>query len=245
MRKRMLMLGVVLMVAGLWTSAALALTPMGPPMASLKQGQSSLGFDFSYSETDVEVSGLGISETLDDVESFTYLANLSYGIADNWEAFIRLGLAEAEFEEFKGSSEFAYGFGTKVTLGKQDALTWGGLFQMTWAKSDDSLTGHLPGYGIVTADLEIDFYEIQIAVGPTYELNDTTSIYGGPFLHFIDGDLDVSVLGVTGSLDVEQESEFGGFVGTQFDLAENTSCCVEYQLTNDAWAICTGIVWRF
>ena len=245
MKKKMLLLSVVLVVVCLWSSAAMALTPMGPPMAGLKQGQYSVGFDFSSSEMDVEVSGLGISETLDDVESFAYLANLSYGITDDWEAFIRLGLTDVEFEEFDGSSEFAYGFGTKVTFEQKDAVTWGGLFQMTWAKSDDSLTGLVPGYGIVTADLEIDFYEIQIAVGPTYELNDTTSIYGGPFLHFIDGDLDVSVLGVTGSLDVEQESEFGGYIGAQFDIAENASWNLEYQATGDGWAIGTGFVWRF
>jgi len=236
---------IVVTIMVLICSQAFGLTLMGPPMAELEQGQKSVGFNLSYSEMDVEVSGLGISETLDDVESFAYLVNLSYGITDDWEAFVRLGLTDVEFEEFDGSSEFAYGFGTKVTFEQKDAVTWGGLFQMTWAKSDDSLTGDIPGYGIVTADIEIDYYEIQIAVGPTYELNDTTSIYGGPFLHFIDGDFDVSVLGVTGSLDVEQESVFGGFVGAKFDLAENASCCVEYQITGDAQAVCAGIVWRF
>lgn len=245
MKKRMLLLGVVLMVAGLWSSAALALTTMGPPMAGLKQGQSGVGFDFSYSEMDVEVSGLGISETLDDVESFAYLVNLSYGITDNWEAFIRLGLTDVEFEEFDGSSEFAYGFGTKVTFEQKDAVTWGGLFQMTWAKSDDSLTGYVPGYGIVTADIEIDFYEIQIAVGPTYELNDTTSIYGGPFLHFINGDLDVSVLGVTGSLDVEQESVLGGYIGLTTEIAENTDLNLEFLFTGDAQAVGLRLVHKF
>jgi len=244
MEKRMILLVVVLMVLSVYTSAALALPPMGPPKAGLKQGQFSVGFDFSYSETDAKVSGLGISETLNDVESFTYLANLGYGVADNWESFILLGLTNVEFEDFKGSSEFAYGFGTKVTFKQGDPLTWGGLVQMNWAKSDDSITGDVPGYGIVTADLEIDFYEIQIAVGPTYEI-EGMRLYGGPFLHFIDGDLDVNVLGVTGTLDVEQESEFGGYIGAQFDINENTSCNIEYQLTGDASAIGAGIVWRF
>jgi len=234
----------VITIVALMCSQAFGLTFMGPPMAELEQGQKSVGFNLSYSEMDIEVSGLGISETLNDAESFAYLVNLGYGVSDNWETFIRLGLTDVEFEEFDGSSEFAYGFGTKVTFEQKDSVTWGGLFQIIWANSDDSLTGDVPGYGIVTADLEIDFYEIQIAVGPTYKM-EGLSIYGGPFLHFIDGELDVSVLGVTGTLDVEQESEFGGYIGALFDINENVSCNVEYQQTGDAYAICTGLLWKF
>lgn len=224
-RKRMLLLVVALMVAGLWSSAAWALRPMGPPMAGLKQSQMSVGFDFSWSEMNLEVDG----GTVDDVESVAYLANLGYGIADNWEAFIRLGIAgiDVDDEGFSGDDQFAYGFGTKVTFAENDPLTWGGLFQMDWTKSEDE-------------DVEIDTFEIQIAVGPTYQM-EGMSLFGGPFLHFVDGE--GTAPGDT--FDLEQESEIGGYVGAQFDIAENASWNIEYQFTGDASAICTGIVWRF
>jgi hypothetical protein len=226
-RKRMLLLVVVLMVAGLWSSAAWALRPMGPPMAGLEPSQMSVGFEFSWSEMDADIDG----DTTDDIESLAYLANLGYGIADNWEAFIRLGIAgvDVDDEDFSGDDQFAYGFGTKLTFAEDDALTWGGLFQMDWTKSEDS-----------GEDVEIEAYEIQIAVGPTYQM-EGMSLFGGPFLHFVDGDVDVP----GDTLDMEQESEIGGYVGAQFDIAENASWNIEFQFTGDAQAICTGIVWRF
>jgi len=228
MEKRMLLLVVALLVAGLWSSAAWALRPMGPPMAGLEQSQMSVGFDFSWSEMNVEIEG----ETFDDVESLAYLANLGYGIADNWEAFIRLGLAGIRDigesgVDFEGDNQFAYGFGTKVTFAESDPLTWGGLFQMDWTKTEDS-------------DAEIDYYQIQVAVGPTYQM-EGMSLYGGPFLHFVDGEGDSP----GGTFDLEQESMFGGYVGAQFDIAENASCHVEYQLTGDASGIGVGVVWKF
>lgn len=226
-RKRVLLLVVALMVAGLWSSAAWALRPMGPPMAGLEQSQMSLGFDFSWSEMDIEEDG----DTINDVESIAYLANLGYGIADNWEGFIRLGIAGIDVDDddggFSGDDQFAYGFGTKVTFAQEGDLTWGGLFQMDWTKSEDD-------------DVEFDFYEIQIAVGPTYQM-EGMSIFGGPFLHFLDGDVDDP----DGTSGLEQESEIGGYVGAQFDLAENASCYVEYQFTGDASGIGVGIVWKF
>lgn len=224
-RKRVLLLVVALMVAGLWSSAAWALRPMGPPMAGLEQSQMSIGFDFAWSEMNLEVEG----DTVDDVESIAYLAKLGYGIADNWEAFIRLGIAGIDIDDegFSGDDQFAYGFGTKVTFAESDPLTWGGLFQMDWTKSEDE-------------DVELDAFEIQIAVGPTYQM-EGMSIFGGPFLHFVDGE--GTEPGDT--FDFEQESEFGGYVGAQFDIAENASCFVEYQVTGDASGIGVGIAWRF
>lgn len=223
---------IVIIILVLMCSQAFGLTLMGPPMAELEQGQKGLGLNLSYSEMDIKESVLGGSWTF-SVESFTYLINLGYGISDNWEAFVLLGLTDVEHEDLDRSSEFAYGFGTKFTISQQDSLSLGGLFQITWSEADDTVLG---------IETEIDYYEIQIAVGPTYT-NDTVSIYGGPFLHFIDGDVDYKTLGVTS--DIEQESEFGGYIGLNAELAENTNWQIELQFTGDAYAICTGISWKF
>ena len=223
---------IVVTIMVLMCSQAFGLTLMGPPMAELEQGQKCVGFNLSYSEMDLEEKALGLSATLEDVESFSYLVNLGYGVSDGWDFFVRLGLTDIEYEDFNGSSEFAYGFGTKATFSQQDSMTLGGLFQILWSEADDTILG---------IKTDVEYYEIQIAVGPTFDY-DGLSIYGGPFLHFVEGEIDYA--GVVTS-DIEQESEFGGFVGAQFDLAENASCCVEYQITGDAQAVCAGIAWRF
>lgn len=243
MKRTFYLLGFVV-VACLLSSSAQALAPLGPSMAGLDRGKMSLGFDFADSESDIKVTGLGISGTLEDVESQVYFTKLGLGLLDNWEMFVRLGTADHETEGYQGSSGFAYGWGTKVTLSKGDPVSWGTIFQMTWSESSDTLSEDVPPYGTIDADIDIDIIEIQIAIGPTYR-KDNFILYGGPFLHLIDGELDVSTLGVTGSFDLKQKSEFGGYIGAMFDLAESSSLFFEYQNTGDASAIAGGIVWRF
>jgi len=223
---------------------ALALTPMGPPRAELEKGKRSLGFLFSSSEMDLDISGYGMTEEMSDTESTAYLVKAGYGLSDGFEIYSLLGFADMTSEDYKGNSEFAWGFGTKFTLAESAQVTWGGLFQMVSLSSDGSISGDVPGFGWQTIDVDVQLYEIQIAFGPTYT-TEAFSIYGGPFLHFVSGDLDGSALGVTVEFDIEQKSEFGGYVGTQFELNKSTAVFIEHQMTGDASAIAGGFVWRF
>jgi opacity protein-like surface antigen len=221
MEKKMLLVAVVLMVVALAGSAVLALAPMGPPTAGLKTGQFRVGVEYAHSDVDMELDG----EKLDGVTSNMIFANLGYGIMDDWEAFVRLGVANADVEDFSGDYGFALGLGTKVTFLKQENLNWGALFQINWLNSED--------------DVELDAYDMQIAVGPTWKLSDTLSIYGGPFVHLIDGEISDD------NGDLEEDSAFGGYVGAEAALADNTSLFGEVQFTGAGWAIGTGISWKF
>ncbi len=288
MEKRTLMKAVVVLVA-VSASVALALPPMGPPMATLKQGQFSAGLQYGYSDMDLEGDGKatnwidGIGESakgtlnLKNLKSSWFFGNLGYGVRDNWEAFVRLGIADAEDEirmdaielrglDFSGGYGFAWGFGTKATFLRQGALTWGGLFQMTWANPDDDkfsytesvLVGETEVPVPLSGDIELDWWEIQIAVGPTWQ-RDGFCIYGGPFLHLVNGDLDAKASGsflagddtYTASemitCDLEEDSVFGGYVGAQFDMSrwlKNAFWSAELQFTGDAWAFGMGLFWR-
>ncbi|MBA7479047.1 hypothetical protein ES707_14478 [subsurface metagenome] len=244
MKSKIYLLCVAFMTISLFSSSALGLDPMGPPTAGLKTGQARIGFEYVYAEADIEGTYAGISDTFDDVESNRLMSNLGYGLTDDWEVFLRLGVTDVEQDGFESDYEFAYGFGTKVTFAKDDNLSWGALFQMGWSEVEDSVTYNLTdfGLGIVTVDEEVDWYEIQIAVGPTYELREGWLIYGGALVYFLEGEVDFA--GVA-TIDLEEESQFGGYIGTQVDLDENASWFVEYQLTGDAYAVGTGISWKF
>lgn len=231
-------------MAGLLNSLALALSAMGHPMPGLKKGQSSLGFDFFDNDSDIKATGLGLSGTLEDIDSQLYLANLDLGLWVNLEIFVRLGICDHEFEGHQVGSGFAYGFGTKLTLSESDPLSWGMLFQMTWPESSDAMSEDVPPFGVVDADIDVDTIEIQIALGPPYK-TENFCLYGGPFLHLINGDLYMTVLGVTRNSDLKQKSELGGFLGAQLDASDNSSLYVGYQLTNDDSAICAGYVRDF
>ena len=265
--------GLAFLVVGWAGSATFALDPMGPPTAGLKQGQFQVGADYSYSITDLKLrkgswieylngwfydSGPAESFTLKDFKTNKIYASLGYGIADNWEAFLRLGGADATFgdsiwedaEKFDSPTDFAIGFGVKATFYEEDNLKIGGLFQTSWA----AFHGKLQAAHWTAADsVNIDFTEIQIAIGPTYKLLEGVSIYGGPFLHFVDGDLDdkfsemteEGVLTSKYSWAIRESSIFGGYIGVQFDVTENTSFNIGYQHTAKADALNMSLVWRF
>jgi len=284
MEKRIVLFAVTFMIVSASGSAVLALSPMGPPKAMLGQDQWAVGIDYANETMDLEASGtdrniehipsLYITTrrgkyNIDDLKSNIVLGRVSYGISDNWDAFLRLGVADAEcdidqtypdgalhqYSGFDGSFGFAWGLGTKVTIWEDENITWGGLLQMTWVEPGDSSISSiiLPGNLNYSGTAEIKFWEVQLAIGPTWRLDDSFSIYGGPFLHFVNGDLDFSGqivdpgvgIDMEFSGDLKEKSQFGGYVGAHLDVDVNTSCFVECQLTGDAWGIGIGAARKF
>ena len=265
----------VLFIVVLSGSAGFALDPMGPPVADMEQGQYKIEADYSHSNMDFELNngiwienldgvffdwGDAVDLTLKDFEVNRGYANLGYGIADNCEAFFRLGGSRAEFgdslwedkETFDSKAEPAIGLGIKATFLDQGNLQIGGLFQANWAKFDGKLYAE---HWAASDFVEIDMAEIQIALGMNCMLSDQVSVYGGPFFHFIDGELYDTFSEVdaeTGGLltseylwNIEQDSVFGGYLGAQMELAENCFLNIEFQHTTAADAFGASIAWRF
>lgn len=225
------------MVVGLCASAAFALTPMGPPTATLKQGQYSVGLDYSNSRMDFIANG----DKIKNVNANALYTKLGYGASDNCEMFLNLGIANADFKleggRFVGDTGFAIGFGTKGTFYEDADLKLGGLFQVNWA--DLGGTAKVPGREAV----DLDIREIQIAAGPNYRLMEGVSIYGGPFFHFLHGDWNGGA--VTGSSDIHEAHSFGGYIGTQIDVRENLAFNIEYLHTGAADMLGMGLTYRF
>ena len=283
MEKRIALLVVGLIVVCFFSSTVLALSPMGPPRSFLDQNQWAVGIDYGLETMDLEASSninetvmtdppyvadpRKVKHKIKDLKSNIVMGRVGYGISDNWDAFVRLGTADGDgdidqtypdgatpekFKGFDGDFGFAWGFGTKATFWEDDKITWGGLFQMTWLDPDDSDIS-LSGDPEFSGTADIDFWEVQIALGPTWQVDDNLSVYGGPFLHFLNGDLDISgktvdmgdEIRMKASGDIEEESQFGGFVGASWDMREDTTCYLEGQFTGDAWGIGIGAVRRF
>ena len=264
------LLGLVVMVGG---SAAFALDPLGPPTAGLRKGQFKEGVEYSYSTMDFKLSkgkwiehldgvffdsGKAVSLTLKKFKTNKAYFNLGYGITDDLDVFLRLGATTAKFgdsiwedaEKFDDHANFTIGCGIKATFYEDDNLKLGGLFQASWAEFD----GKLNAAHWAAADfIEMNITEIQVAVGPTYKLAERISIYGGPFFHFIIGDLDDEFSEVSGeslltskySWDIEESSIFGAYIGAQVEIAENSSFGIEYQHTAAADALVVRLLWRF
>lgn len=279
MEKRMALFPVIIMVVGVCSSTALALPPMGPPKAILGENRWAIGFEYAHQKMELESFGTAREDLgggwlpydyakykIEDLTSNMFLGSLGYGICENLDTFVYVGAAgnKDEITEtlasgssgnqyygFSSDYKIAWGFGTRTTFCQNDNLTWGGLFQMVWSGIDSSGL-KLRGDPVFSGDLKLDFWEIQIAAGPTLQL-DGFSIYGGPFLHFVKGDMDLEgttvSLGVTqrviSTADIREESNFGAYVGAQWDISEDTFWYTEYQFTGDAWGAGIGIVWKF
>lgn len=207
-----------------------------------------------------------------DLKSDMFFGSLGYGIHENLDVFVRFGAADAEDEispvefttcpdcahdfAFDGSYGFAWGVGTRATFCQSGNLAWGGLLQVTWVDPDESELSWQnpddPGERL-SGEMDLDWREIQIATGPTWQVTDGLCVYGGPFWQFVRGDLDVTSSWILDeaeagrlvcSHDVKEESEFGGYVGALWDLLENASLYAEYKFSDDFWGIGVGWVWK-
>lgn len=214
----------------------------------------------------------------DNIESDMIFANLGYGVSDKLELFLLLGMADlnlADESDMDSSNEFAYGFGAKTTFYEKGYLRLGALFQMNWFSFDGDLPDEKEHFGYVsvmrdmridgtldiTSTWEMNYYQLKFAVGPTYELMEGVSIYGGPFYYFLSGDYEVKRTGgltqgnsvsnyevntfEKESGDIDEQSNFGAYFGTQIDIIKNLPLCIEYQFTGDADVLGANLVYRF
>jgi hypothetical protein len=226
---------------------ALGAGPLGPPTATLKQGQFGIALEYAYNDSDLELS-LGTDDTTwKGAISNTFLAQLGYGLTDDWEIYAPLGAANLKDVDLDCSYEFAYGFGTKITFEKTENTSWGLLFEIGWRKNNDSGIVDLTdlGLGFTTYTVDFTYNEIVVAVGPTWNVAEGMRVYGGPFFYVLEGDADVEAVGVDETLDVGQKPMFGGYVGVELDLCPNSSWYGEFQYTNDMMVFGTGVGWKF
>jgi len=244
-----------MMVVGMVSSAALAIAPMGAPVAGLAQGQSAVGLGYAMSDMTVELSGPTTSGTGGDaeldVENTIYYVCLGHGISNEWSVYVALGMADAEInadsgDDFDGGTDFGFAVGTKRTLHDNGTDTkWGAVFQYCTGESDDKISrtssyanGHLSS--VSPGTLEYDWYEIQLALGPAVQVNEDVCVYGGPFLHFAEADLRHKAGGVTSEVEIEQAWELGGYIGALLNLGGNASLSLEFLITGEAWGAGIG-----
>jgi hypothetical protein len=251
MKNRILILCVVLVVT--CGSTALALDPMGQPATGLNQGQIDLGVEYSHSEQSLwRTQGYDADFTGVKQEINKYFVRLGYGISAKTEGFVRLGLSDYEYErdgwapKWKGDDDaFTIGVGLKTTFSEDENIKWGGLAQVSWANYTGKRKNSNPAGSYQTGTFETEVYEFQLAAGPTYKLMDSVSVYGGPFMHIIDGDHYHKHAGGSREYDIEERSSFGVYVGSQIELSGNSALSIEYQRTNDAWAIAGGVKFSY
>jgi hypothetical protein len=183
------------------------------------------------------------------------------------EGFVRLGALATEdskgtlsvgsvtYKGDMGDMGFDFGFGAKATLWQQDNLKVGGILQFGYAKPEGKVKiNRGVEIGVVECSSRVELMEVQMAVGPTYKLSDDVSIYGGPFLHYVNGNMRfegsspyVPAYKEKYSADVIQQNYLGGFIGMQLDLDKYAPFIlnVEWQHTATDDALGLNLTWKY
>ncbi len=277
--KKLLVIAIILFC--FYSQAVFALDTLGPPVARLKKGQFSAGVDYSCSDTDFRAKGKSKQYWIDmffgrvrvekkhsfrirDVKINRVYGDIAYGINDKWEVSLYLGGANTDVKDDQ-SRDFAIGFGTRVTFYDKNNLKLGAVAAFSWLRShyDSMAVPHQPLSPAWPSPImmagTLSLCEIQIAIGANYELRKSVSIYGGPFLHFADGDLCLKdpnppnpisipeaprLLYLKNSYDIDEVSYFGGYIGAEIDIAKNISYNIEYQHTAAADALGMKLICR-
>jgi hypothetical protein len=227
----------------------------------LGAGKGGVDFDYTYAQQGVDSKNSklnGVKEanpdgTIKRLDMQTGTARLGYGVVDIWDIYGTLGgvqvgvnnFSYADGEDFSSSVGFMYGGGTKLTFWQSGALKIGALGQMNWM---DDLSDTVDAGGGREADISFNIVESQIAVGPTYELSQGVSLYGGPFIHQLSGDTEVKWnSGATREreADLEQSSQFGVYIGVEAAIGNSTFASIEYQHTSVADAGGVSLTFRF
>lgn len=259
------------------TVKVFALDPLGPPLTTKNKDQFIAGFEYLTGEMDLHADNFNMStpvgtlqfpcDDFKDMELNRFHVNILTMFGNNYDIFLRLGLTyidpdrHSNQDNLAGSigdsdSGFTYGAGVRATLfeSNEGKVDWGFLAQFSYAQLDfDDKTYVVNGSDVVISKTTLDMLNIQIAAGPTYQLSDSLCVYGGPFLNFLNGEVELSgkvrvndtEVKVEDSSDIEELSEFGGFVGLSTELAKNTNFNIEFQMTDDAQAIGFRLIHRF
>ena len=150
-----------------------------------------------------------------------------------------------EWSGYNFDNNFAWGWGTRYTFARQDNVAWGAAVQMNWLNTEWSTRFPDPDEdwtGTVKNKIEFKSYDLLISAGPSVDLGGW-KLYGGPFYYYVNGDLkssasvlsedggDVYTFNEKSKGNIKAKSNFGGFVGTQFDLTQSLSMTVEFAST--------------
>lgn len=253
-------IGVMLM-----STQVLAFDLMGPTTSRLKDsGKTSVGVEYFWSNMEIDADGISAldltSDTINDFETDKITANLALGMGRGAEIFFRFGVADAGPDNNNdwggipgnmGSSDevLVLGGGAKWTLYDGEDFAWGLLTQVSWAEYDFDGRSYPVGVYSVTLSPEFEMVEIQIATGPTFQLNENMTIFGGPFLYFLNGeaDFDGTIDGSPAivSADLDQESILGGYIGAGLELGPKASLAFEVQATSGSYGMGGQLVWKF
>jgi len=250
MRRKSILLGALVLC--LISSSTWAISHIGPPGTTSEKGQIGFNIGGRMAKTDMKIDSLNAAgtplgqTTIKRAKSQDVFFDLTYGLFNNWEGFVRMCVHEIDegAGDFGGRTkvssdkDFGWGLGIRGTFYRTPKWSVGGVFQMMNLDTDGKAR-----IGAFEGGINMDIWEYMLAVGPTYHVTDMVSIYGGPFMYIIDGEVHGQLF-LPYSGDLEEDTMFGGFIGTEIGFTESSSLRLEYAHTDSADGVSLAYSYR-
>ena len=212
------------------------------------QGKYSIGLDFDWVfKRDMELDSadaLFPNEDLKDTEigsHYLVSGKASFGIADNVDIYIKLGIADYEFDtevtqdgvqigkgNVDADTAFAYGIGVKGAFPLQDDLVIGADIQ--YVRHDNDIDASGTGGGItveVTGDSQVTAWHIAPFIAKKMENM-------VPYIGVKYSDLKVDFSNTSfGGGEIKAKDKLGVFLGSDFIVDENTVVNIELRFLDE------------
>jgi len=230
----------------------------GPPEPAAKNGKVSLGLGYFYYSAKLKLNDLGEGK----VTSNQAYLQLGYGLAKDWEAYVRVGGADMkakEVFEFDNSTPDATNglkpagtIGVKGIFNVNNSFGIGPFLQASISSSyKETKTGTLT-IGDVDGDGTDDTintetfkiknpWEVNLGIALQGKIGEAI-IYGGPVAYWQKSKVEIELAGTgsTGallsgkeSLTAKEKNNIGGFAGVRVPLSKNLNLEVEGQYKSE------------
>jgi hypothetical protein len=222
---------------------------LGQPQPFSEKGQITVGLGYYYYQSEWESDDPNM-EPGSVMQNYIH-AVLSYGLVEDWECYIMVGVADQVAEEafpFDTPADLEDGFKPNAAVGFRGLLyktpTFGlgpifhaGIYSSYEDEKEGTIT--VPGVGPIPATIaqkSADTWDVNVGLGLQYDL-EKVLIYGAPFYYMAKARGEGTITTPAGveeiSAEGEEKNNVGGLVGVTFPLAEGIKVNFEGQYKSD------------
>jgi hypothetical protein len=268
MKKVLVVVSVLVLLATVSTSAFAE--RWGKPGANLAKGQTSLGLEYNYMESEVDfktpngvlplVSGLNDDHQL---RRNQLLVRVGYGLTEQLEVFVKMGGTSTDVDDaflndalqlehdIVGNMEFTIVGGLDFTVLQSGNFRLGLNGQVSFFSVDDTDVLDFTGttqfpFSYLNQSLQGDIFTVEGALLASYTLGKFTP-YGGICMFISDSDnrYQVYTQGLTPvwtvDIDADQEEWFGGVCGLNWAVLDNVHMGIEMTGVSGGVGLSTGV----
>jgi hypothetical protein len=221
-------------IAVLWTGACYALSELGSPLPQAPRGGFAGGVGYANYTSTWEFDGgeNDGDEVPGDIKQNYIFVQGSYGFLPGWEAYGRVGMANATIGEvpgifdekvkFEGDYKVYFGAGMRGLIYGTETFQVGPFFQYNkYSTYEKDLEGSINTSPVTVPVDFADAYDVNFGLAGDYPIGAAGLLYGGVLAYWAKGTGTFSLpeaYGGTMSQDFNEKGVVGGLLGLRLPL---------------------------